>query len=373
MRTSICLLTCIFTLMGCSGDPDSADEPVGAAAQEVSHKAIKASLRAPPKPFWTHIDDAILSPVWDGDNDQGALYAPLWRGANAGIEDLVYAPPDGDCRGIKGSIRVDWDKDANTVHFLLKGRGIPVAPVVERTEGVNFWFNPFHLRVKDLLVTGYRIWSLFGTINAQLTTFYYDVNTNLLLGSELDFPGGPPPNSISIGLPTLPLISSSIINPDAAGNLVHEWTIPYDHLTQEGGHVGAAVASYVPHDLCQSNPFDPTAGQLRGYVSPWLPAGTGPSWGDVLRSGLIFDMTIEDIATPYPNNDPPYVFSGVSLISNMPAVQGGIPSGYHFHLPAAFRNVAPAIHPIEGGNGLGCQSFVSTPHVTGPNYCAPNP
>jgi hypothetical protein len=60
-------------------------------------------------------------------------------------------------------------------------------------------------------------------------------------------------------------------------------------------------------------------------------------------------------------------------MSNMPAVHGGTPNGYHFHLDTAFRNVAPNVHPIEGGNGLGCQPFLATPHVTGPNYCASNP
>jgi hypothetical protein len=373
MRTCIGLCSCALVLLACSGPTDPPSEALGSTKQAASYSAIEASLNSPPKPFWTSTDDAILSPVWAGNDDHGSVYTPLWRGANAGIEDFVYAPPNGDCRNIKGTLRVDWDKSANTVHFTLKGRGIPVAPVVYRTEGVNFWFNPFHPRVKDLVQTGYRVWSIFGTINTGLTSFYYDATTKLLLGSEYNFPSGPPPNSITVGLPVLPLVSSSIVYPDTQGNLFHQYTIPYDHLTQEGGHVGAAIATYLPHDLCQSNPFDVTAGQLRGYVYGWLPAGTGPSWDQVLHAGLIFDTTIEDTTTLYPNNDPPYVFSGVSLISNMPAVQGGTPSGYHFHLDTAFRNVSPFIGPIEGGNGLGCQPFVATPHVTGPNYCAQNP
>lgn len=371
MRTSISAFSCTLALLGCSSASEPTDEVVGSAEQAVSYNAIKASLTTPPKPFWTAVDEAILAPVWAGDNDHGSIYIPLWRGANAGIEDLVYAPPDGDCRGIKGTLRVDWDKAANTVHFTLKGKNIPPAPVVYRTEGVDFWYNPFHQRPKDLIDTGYRIWAIFGTINTEATPFYYDANTKLLLGSSYDFPGGPPPNSITVGLPVLPLVSSSIVNPDQNGKLLHQYTIPYDHLTQEGGHVGAAIATYLPLDLCQSNQYDVTAGQLRGYVHAWLPAGTGPSWDQVLRSGLIFDMTIEDKTIPYPNNDPPYVFSGVSLISNMPAVHGGTPNGYHFHLDTAFRNVAPFIGPIVGGNGLGCQPFLATPHVSGPNYCAP--
>ncbi|MRG92753.1 hypothetical protein [Polyangium spumosum] len=370
MRTRIGLLTCALALLACSGASEPTEETVGSAEQSLSYNAIRASLNAPPKPFWTNTDEAILSPVWVGDNDRGSVYAPLWRGANANIEDLIIAPPGGDCRNVKGTVRVDWDKAANTVRITLKGRNIPRAPVVERTEGVDYFHNPFHLRQKDLLVTGYRLWTIFGTINTALTSFYYDADTNLLLGSEYDFPGGPPPNSITVGFPIFPLVSSIVVNPDAQGRLYHQYTIPYDHVTQEGGQTGAAIVTNLPHDLCQSNPADPTAGQLRPYVYGWLPPNTGPSFADILRAGVIFDMSIEDAATPYPNNDPPYVFSGASLISNFAGMQGGTPNGYHLHLNRVVRNVAPVIHPIPGGNGLGCQPFLATPHVTGPNFCA---
>jgi len=374
MRSSNVLLACVLTIVGCNTevDAESTEGAVGVASQAVSYNAITASLNAPPKPFWTPIDDAILSPVWSGNDDHGSVYTPLWRGANAGIEDWIAVPDDHDCRGIKGTVRVDWDKAANTVHFTLKGKNLPVAPNVYRTEGVNFWYNPFHIRPKDVLDSGYRFWSIFGTINGALTHFYYDADTLLLIGSEHDFPGGAPPNSITLDLPTLPLVSSSIVFANPDGSLYHEWTISYDHLTQEGGKVGAAVATYLPHDLCQSNGVDVTAGQLRGYAYGWLPAGTGPSWADVLHSGVIFDTTLENgaDAVAYPDNDPPFVFSGISLISNMPAVQGGTPNGYHFHLDTVFRNVAPTSFAIEGGNGLGCQPFLATPHVSGPNYCA---
>jgi hypothetical protein len=368
---SMSLVTCALALLGCSGGPDPTEEAVGVAGQSISYNAIKASLCSPPKPFWTGIDDALLSPVWVGDNDHGSVYTPLWRGSNANIEDLIYAPPNGDCRKIKGTVRVDWDKAENTVRITLKGRGVPRAPVVQRTEGVDFWYNPFHLRQRDLLDTGYRLWTLFGTINSALTSFYYDADTKLLLGSEYDFPGGPPPGSITMGYPIFPLVSSKSFNPDAQGKLFYQYTIPYDHVTQEGGQTGSAFVTNVPHDLCQSNPADPTAGQLRPYVHGWLPLSAGPSFADILRAGLIFDVSIEDVSIPYPNNDPPYVFSGASLMSNFAGMQGGIPNGYHLHLDTVIRNVAPVIYPIAGGNGLGCQPFLATPHVTGPNFCAP--
>lgn len=93
----------------------------------------------------------------------------------------------------------------------------------------------------------------------------------------------------------------------------------------------------------------------------------------MLRGGLQLDVTIEDTTVPYPNNDPPYGWSGVTLMSNTPAMQGGVPDGQSFQLVASIRNVAPAILPIDGGNGLGCKPFLYQPRVSGPNSCAANP
>ncbi len=364
----------LLLLLGCEQASESQrEETTAAAEQALSYNAIRASMNGPPKPFWTAADEAILGPIWKGNDDHGSLYTALWRGSNAALEDYVYAPPNGDCRGMKGSVRVDWDKNQNAVHFMIKMRGMPQNPTIDRTPGVDFWPNPFHTAPEDFTVTGYRLWSVFSTINTANTKFYYDAQTLLLLGSEHDFPGGAPAGSIEVGFPVFPLISSGMMQPDANGLIIHQYTIPYDHVTQEGGTTGHAIVAFIPHDLCQGNAADPIAGQLRPYVSPWFPTGTGPSWPDVLHSGLFFDGTIEDITTPYPNNDPPYVYSGVAFMSNVPALQGGVPNGYHFQIGSAIRNVQPVILPIDGGNGLGCQPFVSFPRVSGPNLCSPTP
>ncbi|HRI65645.1 MAG TPA: hypothetical protein PK156_15465 [Polyangium sp.] len=374
MRRSSWLVLSLCSAIGCQQANESQEQVTTRSTSEaLSYDAIRASLNGPPHPFWTATDDAILGPIWKGDDDHGSLYTPLWRGANAALEDYVYAPPDGDCRNVKGTVRVDWDREQDTVHFMIKMRGMPNNPTIDRTPNVNYWPNPFHNPPEDFLVTGYRLWSVFSTINTANTTFYYDAQTLHLLGSEHDFPGGAPANSFPVGFPVFPLISSGIMQPDANGNIIHEYTISYAHVTQEGGTTGHAIVSFIPLDLCQGNPADPTAGQLRPYVSPWFAPGTGPSWPQVLHSGLFFDGTIEDISIPYPNNDPPYVYSGVAFMSNVPALQGGVPNGHHFQIGAAIRNVQPVTQPIDGGNGLGCQPFVSFPRVSGPNLCAPNP
>ncbi len=360
------LLLCAIPLFGCQSENS---EAIGSTKEPLSINLIQAALKAPPNPNWTAADEQIIGPVWKGDTDKGALYIPLYRGATAAIEDYVYAPPDHTCGTYRGTVRIDWDKDKNTVHYLIKYRNVPKSPVIHRTEGVDWWPNPFHDAPKDLETTGFRLWSVFATINTALTHFYYDGTTLKLLGSEHDFPGGPPAGSITVDFPVFPLVSSSLMFPDEDGNLVHEYTTAYDHVTVEGGAYGHALVTDIPLDLCLGNPVEPPKGQLRPYVSPWFPPNEAPSWAEVLRSGLFLDGTIDDATVPFPDNNVPYVYSGITLMSNVPGVQGGVPNGWAFSNDSAFLNVSPIIRPVPGGNGPGCMPYVSEPHVDAPRYC----
>src|SRR5215472_15621284 len=114
-----------FSLTAACQAPDGT-EKVGKTGAAVSDEdnSPRASLRRPPDPHWTEADDAIIAPIWTGDENTGQLYTPLWRGSLPGIEELVFTPDDGDCRGRKFTIRVDWDSTADTVHFLIKGHHI---------------------------------------------------------------------------------------------------------------------------------------------------------------------------------------------------------------------------------------------------------
>src|SRR5262249_54630096 len=153
-----------------------------------------------------------------------------------------------------------------------------------RTEGVDWWDNPFHPAPKDFEKSAYKFWIIFNSF--QTPTFYYDVQTLALKGSELDFPGGPPPGTFPIQIPDYMLASSSLMRPDKNGFIHHSWTIPYDHVNVEGGYYSVARVTFVPFDLCLSIPGQPGLGQARPYAR-WQPIGSqGPSWKQALQSGL---------------------------------------------------------------------------------------
>jgi len=324
-------------------------------------------------PGWTQADEQLLIPVWMGDDDKGSLLSPMWRGAAAGIEDYVYTPPDGDCGNAKGVFRIDWDKQANTVRYQLKYKKVPVRPSVTRTEGVDFFSDPFHLAPKDFKNGGYRFWTILSA-QGLLNDFYYDAGTLLLVGSQWDFPGGQPAGTIKISVPVFALQATKLMFPKQDGTMFHEYTVPYNRPTVEGGAYGFGLATYIPLDLCEGHPVQPTLGQLRTWVSPWIAPGAPGydfSFKDLLKRGLVFDTTVDE-NKPFPetNGFEPYVFSGVAFIGNETVFQGGIPSGYRNNLGAVILQVAPGIVPLEGGNGPSCHSFVIDPqYLHGPRFC----
>jgi hypothetical protein len=356
-------------LTGCEAQRGSEPDVGQAVPADSPGKDPAAALKKPPNPAWTAADDAIVVPVWAGDYDHGALYTPLWRGAFPGVEDYVYTPPGADCSDVKGTVRVDWDSTANTVHFLIKTRGLPAHPTVQRTEGVNWFPAPFHAAPKDVLVSAYRLWIVV-TSTTHTANFFYDPASLSLLGSDLDFPSGPP-SPVSISIPILALSDSLGFDIGADGHASHQYTVPYDRFTTEGGFYAFTYATFAPTDLCEAAPFQPDISQLRPYVSAWQPPSAGMSWKTMLSKGIGFDIQIDDASQDLSatGGNLPYGYSGISVAGNVPAFKGGIPKGQAMSIVAAFRNVGPAIEPVVGGDGPGCHSYVFEPHVTAPRFC----
>jgi hypothetical protein len=348
---------------------------------------ISDYLRGAASNRWTRADCKILSPVWTGDDSKGQLFIPLWRGVNAALEDWVAPPPSGNCEGLKGTVRVDWDKAHNTVAYTIKVINAPISPPVNRVDGGNpeipgsfipapqasWWYNPFHRSPRNLPVkqsngTAYRLWTIFATFNSNSSDFYYDNQNFLLKGSQFEFPSGPPPNSINVRFPISAFSATSLMYPDQNGFMVRQYTVAYDKLTSEGGRYSYAPIAFVPNNLCRALPYQPVKGQLRPYVSDWRPVSEGFAWDFVLRQGLIFDMTIEEGRPDVPpggdDQDHDYIYTGAAFLNNTPSYPGGIPWGWHFQLPQAIQNVGPIITQVPR-----CGGFVSTPRVNAPLYC----
>jgi hypothetical protein len=374
----------MLSLLGCQNSAPVSHSEAGTIAAAVSENqqgencgnpggdpgAVQAALQHPPVLSWTEADDRVLAPTWHGDDDHGSVLVPQWRGAESGIEEYVYAPPGGDCRPIRGTVRADWDSAANTVTMTIKYKGLPPHPSVRRTEGVDFFTNPYHLIPKDFDDGSYRLWVILGATTHSLN-FYYDQATLQIKGSEYDFPAGAPSNSITLRLPVFGLSGSAAMKPDAAGNIVHQYSFPYNSIAVEGGLYSIAYNAYLPFNLCNSVASNPALGQLRSYVSPWQAPGAGPSWKTVLHSNLSFDLQLEKStdATAATGGNLPYVFGGVALMGNSTGQQGG--KGYRTSIPAAIQNVAPTILPLDPNQtGLGCTPYVNDPHIDAPNFCA---
>ena len=296
---------------------------------------------------------------------------PLWRGAAPGLEDWVYAPPDGDCTRVKGTVHVSWDSAHNKVHIVSKWKGLTPRPSVHRTDGVNWWFNQFHQAPKDFDNGTYRLWLVLAD-PTHPGAFYYDPTTTNLMGSFVDFPAGPPSGAITLNLPLIPFTASLSFDPDRRGNAIHSWDMAYDHMSAEGGFYSQSIASFPPPDLCHANPYAIEKTNIRAYTSAWQPPSTGLSWKEVLHRHPLFDLNVEESgAFTATHGQLPYVYSGVAFIGNAAGHQGGIPNGYTNKLMAGFRNVAPAIDPTPGGNGQHCVPFLNDPrNNVAPNYCA---
>ena len=188
---------------------------------------INAYLNSPARVGnWNQADCKVLAPIWTGNDDKGQLFLPLWRGTAAAIEDWVPAPPSGNCENLKGTVRIDWDKSKNEVHYVVKLRGTPRNPQITRINGgdpeildqnqpnhyiappaANWWYNKFHKSPKDFPEhpsngTAYRLWTISTTYGSSSTSFYYSGSNLQLQGSSFDFPAGPPPGTFTVPFPT---------------------------------------------------------------------------------------------------------------------------------------------------------------------------
>lgn len=300
-------------------------------------------------------------PTSGGTYDQGSIDMPLYRGNVVPFELTVAATPD-NCSGHL-RLRIDWDKGKNQVRIRLDGdHALTPHPTVYRTEGVNYFPNPFLPEPKDVVNGRNEFWLVSPGPDI---TFYYDGTTLDLLGSQLDFPT-PPANSIPLRLPTLVAVGSPFFQPDDDGDVHFEWDFPYDKVTRgDLTQFGQHYVSFPPPNLCEANPYRFDLSTARIYMSKPVPASQALPFSAYLRAGMIFDTTI----------DPPqyYVYPPLTTLiatySGATVVAGAIPKGWTFDIDAAFMNVAPPIRPWPGAGS--CANWFDPVHTKGLNFCPP--
>lgn len=298
-------------------------------------------------------------PYSKGDLEHGELFLPLYRGNAIPFELSIIATPN-DCASPL-DMTLSWDADDNEVTVKIEGEGaLEPHPNLYRTEGVDYFDNPFNPQVEDVIGGRYQLWLISAA--GPLLLFYYDPVTLDLMGSELDFEV--PPSPIAVAFPTLYLVPTPFFQPDENGDVDVEFTYDYDAMVRgDLPELSHFYVTFPPPNLCLANPDRLDLSTLRPYLSDPRPADEARPWSDWLRGSMLFDVTVEP---PEYHTDPPRVtFLGSHQGST--AVGGGVPNGWKLDIDAAFMGVAPPIRPWQGA-GL-CEQTFEPMHAPGINFC----
>ncbi|MEZ4437611.1 MAG: hypothetical protein R3B72_00860 [Polyangiaceae bacterium] len=297
-----------------------------------------------------------------GDTTRGRIDIPLHRGTVVPPELLSF-PTLQNCTAT-AQLTITWDKDENWVNLKVKGKKVLIPnPVVDRTEGVDYFTNPFWPEPEDIQGGRYQLW-IIG--QSELVTYYYDAITLDLLGSEYDFPQPPNQPFIPLHLPGARIVPTDFIYPDQHGNVDFEQTWDYDNITRgDLPNYTHSIASFIPHNLCLANPFRYDLTTARPYATPARPASEAMGWDYYLKAGMLFDLTLE----PSQYFMFPPISTNVGVIGNATAIAGGIPPGWGVNWDAIFGNVAPPLSEFGGRNS--CTPYLGPPHIANFNQCGP--
>jgi hypothetical protein len=281
--------------------------------------------------------DPPIVKVAAGSPAKGFMTQPLYRGAAVPDEFTVLVTPN-DCHG-HVQLTMSWDESENWLKVRLQGKNVLVQnPSLLRTEGVDYFPNPFWPEQKDIVDGRYQFWII---APLQIVTFYYSGQTLELLGSEYDF-AAPPPSSIPLQLPAFAALPTPFFQPDAKGNLDVTYTYDYDNLVRPDlPSYAHTLGTFIPHSLCTADPFRYDRTSTRPYAVT-VPASEALSFRHFLENGLIFDMTVEP--AEYYTFPPLTTMAGV--YSGAAGVAGGVPRGWSVDLEAVFGSLAPPIRPF---------------------------
>jgi len=233
--------------------------------------------------------------------DEGSFEVPLRLGLAAPNEVRIEEPVQ--CRPeAKATARISYSKRRNEVVLEADYDGLPYRMSYTRPEDISTPYNQFPQSVQD---GKWQIWFVGRLLNFR-TTFYYDAATLQLIGHEQDLPGGPPPNSIPVQLPTLHMFGTPLFEGTPDGKAHVRFTFRYDQMLDEVGR-GGVYYSFVPYNLCKPDEYGPY------YTDGGLPPSLAMNFDQVLESiwsghGMMVSTSLE------PDPKPEYLTSRDNLM-----------------------------------------------------------
>jgi hypothetical protein len=203
--------------------------------------------------------------------DEGRFDIPLRLGLSAPNEVQLEEPSM--CNGGSGHVSFQYSKRQNKVIMEADFKGLPYRMSYTRPEDVSTPYNRFPVSVSH---GKWQLW-IGGRVFTFSTHFYYDSATLRLLGHERDFPGGPPPGSFTVTLPTVQLLGTPLFEGTPEGNAHVRFEFAYDRLLDDIGG-GGSYFVYIPPLLCKPDEVIPW------YLNGGLPAADAMSWDQVLET-----------------------------------------------------------------------------------------
>jgi len=208
-------------------------------------------------------DRGVRVPFSRGDAEEGELFMRLVRGAAVPFEPTVMELPQ-NCES-EVLLHIKWSKSANTVsvHLVAEPGAYEPFPDVDRTQGVDYFPNPFFPEPEDVEDGQYQLW-IVGTAGPMVTLYFHPASLDLL-GSQFEFDGNPG-DAIEVAFPTLIQIASPMFQPEPDGSLEFVWRFRYDHAVRgDRPDLAEMYYTFPPPNLCGANPFRLDLSTLR----PW--------------------------------------------------------------------------------------------------------
>lgn len=244
-------------------------------------------------------------------------------------------------------MHVRYSRSAGKVWLKAVFEGLPYRPSFTRSKDIS---TPWNIHPVSVEEGKWQIWTLGRLFNVPVE-IYYDAATGDFLGSEFDFPEGPPPLSIPIVYPMSHMLCSPMFEGDPDGHAVVEWEYDWDQMLDMIGS-GGVIAGFIPENLCR---FDKL---FAYYTNGGLPADMAMSWDEVLATlherGIMFATSLE------PDPKPDYLRARDNLmIAHIGSYPQIIPHGYTLELNGG------TLQPLEPDT---CTSSVELPDFQGPFY-----